>query len=376
VIGEEDLMTRYGVDAEGSVWASWAHGGTGAERAAKVVANAHMSEEHAFGLAERLTGLSEAVWRTITHPSEAAAGSVDEPNSEAWRLGRERERMATVLESVLSPNLPMEDGSLVREYSRVGESAHRVGRLLCELADPDVSAAVIAEVREELAAVESAHAGDLRGRASQAVALTSVDPAPTQVVAADLMFHDDPFGSGLEWLDQTAAAIAGLRWLHAAALVAGQAAQTDPLSAVMEADDIVAMPTRTLRYVMERVVDERPRELVTGLVRDAVEVGEGRAPSTVGLIEALEGIEEYAALHGVSVAEIEVSLCLLDPKRPAADLLEDLLSGIHGCWLVYLEYELEHHAENEEEYEAAEQMARRMFIAEVRAEAALLPPVD
>jgi hypothetical protein len=28
----------------------------------------------------------------------------------------------------------------------------------------------------------------------------------------------------------------------------------------------------------------------------------------------------------------------LDPARPAPDLLEDLLAGIHGCWLVYEEY--------------------------------------
>jgi|SRR5450755_1732579 hypothetical protein len=28
----------------------------------------------------------------------------------------------------------------------------------------------------------------------------------------------------------------------------------------------------------------------------------------------------------------------LDPARPALDLLEDLLSGIRGCWLVFTEY--------------------------------------
>ena len=28
----------------------------------------------------------------------------------------------------------------------------------------------------------------------------------------------------------------------------------------------------------------------------------------------------------------------LDPSCPALDLLEDLLSGIHGCWLIYQEY--------------------------------------
>ncbi len=28
----------------------------------------------------------------------------------------------------------------------------------------------------------------------------------------------------------------------------------------------------------------------------------------------------------------------LDPSRPAQDLLEDLLDGIRGCWLLYGEY--------------------------------------
>ena len=28
-------------------------------------------------------------------------------------------------------------------------------------------------------------------------------------------------------------------------------------------------------------------------------------------------------------------LTLLDPQRPARDLLEDLLAGIRGCWLLY-----------------------------------------
>jgi hypothetical protein len=27
-----------------------------------------------------------------------------------------------------------------------------------------------------------------------------------------------------------------------------------------------------------------------------------------------------------------------DPARPALDLLEDLLYGIHGCWLIFSEY--------------------------------------
>jgi hypothetical protein len=37
-------------------------------------------------------------------------------------------------------------------------------------------------------------------------------------------------------------------------------------------------------------------------------------------------------------AFMKIRLTTLDPRRPARDMLEDLLSGIRGCWLLYHEY--------------------------------------
>lgn len=75
----------------------------------------------------------------------------------------------------------------------------------------------------------------------------------------------------------------------------------------------------------------------------------------------------------------------LDPSRPALNLLEDLSSGIHGCWLIYQEC-LESSAssgeqgdaedgEGDEEpddayYEAEREELMAAFIEAVRAEAA------
>jgi hypothetical protein len=72
----------------------------------------------------------------------------------------------------------------------------------------------------------------------------------------------------------------------------------------------------------------------------------------------------------------------LDPSRPALDLLEDLLSGIHGCWLIFQEYaeplssgelgdngaEDEQHDDAYYESQRAELMAE--FIVAMRAAAA------
>ena len=58
----------------------------------------------------------------------------------------------------------------------------------------------------------------------------------------------------------------------------------------------------------------------------------------------------------------------LDPARPAQDLLEDLLDGIRGCWLLYRS-----HAELGDDVdlddEAADEEIDEEFFAAVRAEA-------
>ncbi|MGI5518782.1 hypothetical protein [Streptomyces sp. CA-106131] len=132
-------------------------------------------------MARALTQLSSAAWRTYTHPAGAAASL--EPDSEGRRREEERKDFSEVVDAITRPNLPS-GGTMVVSYSSLLESAHRVGRALHHLDDPQLVTAVATEAAVELAAVDSAELGDLSGRAQQAVLLSREDASPVQVAAA------------------------------------------------------------------------------------------------------------------------------------------------------------------------------------------------
>jgi hypothetical protein len=235
---------------------------------------------------------------------------------------------------------------LVQSYLLVTQAAHRAGRALHAAGDPELTRSVIEDVRSELAAIEQAERGDLRGRARQAVVLTRADASPVQIAAADALLREDPFGDGRLFtdLDPTAAAVAAARWLQAAATVTAGVSGADPTGVVLQADDIEALPHATPTLVLERIADgETPRAVVLDLVAEAMEVASGTIPDPARLLgqlaEAQAGAEDLAEEHGEQIhAQVMPRLTPLDPRRPAPDLLEDLLTGIRGCWLVYREY--------------------------------------
>lgn len=230
-------MTRYSIDpARHELIGTW---GTGeGDLATRIAAlPAEVGTSALLGLARALTQLSDALWRTYTHPA-SAAGSL-EPNTEGWRREQERQAFGEVAGAIAEPNLPS-GGTMVVSYSRLIESANRVGRALHELDDPDLTKAVLAETATELAAVESAELGDLTERAQQAVLLYRVDASPVQVAAADRLLEQDPFGPAelSSAVDPTAAAVA-------AAEVTADASGYDPIQVVLEADNIEALPHET-----------------------------------------------------------------------------------------------------------------------------------
>ncbi|MFH8387431.1 hypothetical protein ACH4E7_42130 [Kitasatospora sp. NPDC018058] len=159
-------MTRYSVDPERhELIATWGTGeGDLATRIAALPAGADLSAP--LGLGRALAQLSEAAWRTYTHPASAADSL--EPNTEGRRREQERKAFTEVADAIAKPNLPS-GGSMVVSYSRLLESANHVGRVLHELDDPKLTKAVLAEAATELAAVENAELGDLTGRAEQAL---------------------------------------------------------------------------------------------------------------------------------------------------------------------------------------------------------------
>ncbi|MEY9893537.1 hypothetical protein ABIA35_004468 [Catenulispora sp. MAP12-49] len=294
-------------------------------------------------VAARLDGLSRALWRSYTHPA-AAAGDDLSDNTEGWRRQSEREEFDQVLTAVEKPNLPDKDGSVIVEYSAVAESAHRLGRALHAVGDENFAAAVRREVATEIGAVTQAELGDLSGRAVQAVVLSRTSASPVQVTAADALLREEPLGRPelFTTVDPTSAAVAAAHWLHAAATVAAAASGFDVTQVVAAADDIEDMPFATPTMVLEMMhAGASPHEAVTALIGEAMDIAEGKIPNLAGLMQALTEAAENADDGNGDALEMllgQIRTTPLDTSRPAPDLLEDLLTGIYACALLYREY--------------------------------------
>jgi hypothetical protein len=333
-------MTRYAVDeARQTLVGLWS---TGSGDVAVTVADlpSAIRAGQALLVADAASRLSEALWRCYTHPA-SATGSL-EPNTEGWRRQQSRDGFATVADAVRKPNLPR-DGLLIRAYDPVTEYAHQLGRALRAIGDPSLTRCVAEEVQAELDGVERAERGDLSGRAQQAVMVSRQDASPVQIAAADRLLQENPLDGS--WLftgfDPAAAAVAAAHWLWAAAVVTSDRSGLAIAEVMRTADDIEALPWETPAVVLDQLADgEPPRSVVLGLIRDAMLVAEGKVPDLITLVQLAAQAEARAA-GDVELCEALIAAIrptTLDPARPALDLLEDLLSGIRGCWLVFTEY--------------------------------------
>lgn len=368
-------MTRYAVDhRRKALIASWS---TGSGDTAVDVADipAGISSHDALNLARTLTQLSDACWRCYTHPASAADSH--EPNSEGERRQAERDAFTSVLTALTSPNLPS-DGYMIQSYTRVEEAAHQVGRALHTLSAAQLTARVTIDVGAELAAIEQAELGNLTERARQAVALTREDASPVQVAQASNLLHDNPFGPEALFteIDPAAAAVAAAHWLDAAATVTAESAGLPATEVVVEADNIEALPHETPTLVLGLMAEATtPRQAVMPLIRDALRVAEGEIPDITALQQRIAAAEQLLDKRREDQSELGLDglglrITPLDPARPALGLLEDLLSGIRGCWLLYAEDATE--LDEPEDLDDEEWQKRRTatFFAEVRAEAA------
>jgi hypothetical protein len=373
-------MTVYAYDeTRGVLITTWDIGvGYVADTLADLPKSANRDE--VLGLTSSLTGLSRKVWRTYTHPASAADSL--EPNSEGWRRLGERDAFTDVVQALKNPNLP-QDNYVVQSYILVEEAAHHVGRALRELGDHALTERVVADVENELAAVEQAERGDLSGRARQAVLLTRADASPVQVSAANDLLHEHPLGSTnlLQDVDPTAAAVAAAHWLQAAADIAAEVADCHPTTVVLEADNIEALAVETPTLVLERLdAGETPREVVTDLIRAAMTAAEGKLADPDTLVQQIEEAKQKAKRFGPGDEELLAGLMPrvtpLDPARPAHDLLEDLLDGIRGSWLLYRECadfdddDLEDFTDDEAEDENLDEQIDNEFFEAVRVKTA------
>jgi hypothetical protein len=380
-------LTRYAIDTNRrTLVAVW---GTGCGDVAATVADLpdDLQFEQALHLADSLTLLSEVLWRAYTQPATAADDL--EENSEGWRRDQERQAFAAVRAALAAPNLPA-DGMLIQSYVRVEEAAHRAGRALHAIGDDGFTAAVTADVDAELQAVERAELGDFTDRARQAVVLDRADASPAQVAAANAVFEENPFGSDRLFtdFDPTAAAVVAAHWLAAAADVVADRAELDPTDIVAEADNIEALPVEVPTLVLQRVADgETVHHVVVSLVREAMSAAAGELPDLDAVLARVAEAEARAAQFGDRADEIREALMPgrttpLDPARPARDLLEDLLAGIRGCWLLWLDHsdeddgdeldaDMEDEVDEESDSKVEHERLTQMFVDAVRVQAAL-----
>ena len=362
-------MTRYAVDrGRGELVATWATGlGDVAERVAAVPADTE--ESAALALADTLTDLCEQLWRTYTHPASSAEDL--EPNGEGWHREEHRKAFDGVADAIRSPNLPT-DGYLLQSYNPVTESAHRVGRALHAIGDAELTECVLGETATEIGAVEQAERGELTGRSKQALVLSRADASPLQVAAANTLLESNPLGDDRLFteIEPSAAAVAAAHWLAAAAETTAEVSSVEFAHVLMEADNIEALPHESPTAILHGIAEgESPRDLVLGMISGAQRAADGEIPNLLGLLAEIAHVTETASEHDIPEDELPDLLpsrtTTLDPSRPARDLLEDLLLGIHGCWLLYQEF-YEDEDDDLPDDDVSER-AREAFFAEVRA---------
>jgi len=302
--------------------------------------------EDAPALAGAMTRLSRQMWYRYTEPSSAAGSTA--VNTEGWRRQKSERALDQVPEILVRPNLPDEHGVMLQEYEPTLEYAHRLGRVLHWSDSPEVTAAVVAEVRAEIDAVHAARRGNLTGRAAQALSLSRPEVSPVQVAAADEVLRENPLAANALFgrVEPAAAAVSAARWLFAAAVVSSQASGVPIAAVVQTADDIEALPTRIPTEVLELLADgDDPVEFVPALIIEALAVGHGEIPDPPRLRDEFAEARRQARAYtraGHKITEDSLlpdRVCLLDPVRPALDLLEDLLTGIRGAFLLWREYQ-------------------------------------
>lgn len=314
-------MTRYLVDEQSTtLLRTWSTGcGDWAALVAPLPPAAGTARHQC--LAAELTSLSNELWRCYTHPPQDPDAEV---NTDDWRRQQTRHTFSTVIASVMNPELPDGNGSLLVSGDPVGEAAHRVGRALLEIGDESIRAAVRADVEAELQAVENAERGQLTGRAGQAAVLSRSDPVAAHIVAADTVLRQNLLDAwaGLRELEPTAAAVAAAHWLKAAVHAVARFTRMPARRVLSTADDEIGTDHRAAAEILALLDHAGTYDVVTYEVDRALQVAEGY----------VDGIDQDAGEEEI------IELTLLNPQRPAPDLLDELLDSIHSCRHLYARY--------------------------------------
>ncbi|MBP2366710.1 hypothetical protein [Pseudonocardia parietis] len=302
-----------------TIVATWPTGaGSLAHRVARVPRTC--DDVRARRLVQALDRLSEQIWSAYTAPE------TDQPDAA---------RLTALLRR---PDMPV--GELLRSAENNGEeAAHGVGRLLAEIDDRGCREAVIREIETECSALRSAIAGDMTGRAQQAVTRIRRDVDPDQFASAHALLHSVPMGTELLFTDvePVAASVAALEWLGAAVLATGRLTESSSSLRLLARAQLAS--ERDLGTAM--AVLRHPVANAEGVVRDLLQEALFAAagyfvvdPNHVfGEEPALDDLTDDGGIDG----GYGVARTVLDPREPGRSLLEGILAGIQGCFEVYIE---------------------------------------
>lgn len=324
---KEVMMTRYAVDPDRGVLTRTI--ATRAGETARDVAPFQTADPAVrTQLAAALTGLSDALWNAYTDPASGALlrfppdpDDQDDPRFDPTR----------VIHAVREPNLP-EDGYLPPERFTSDAAAHEVGRVLHTIGDAILLDLVAQEVEAEVTAVAQADTGYFAGRAAQAILLTRVEALPAQVEAAFEAFQESPYDREaiLDRFDPHAASVVAAHWLLCAAQIASQTSGINVESIMHVADDLEMLAVETTSTMLSlQAHGKTPDEAVSELI--GIALGTARGLVSTALIESLTA--------GGQPVNGPVQISSIDPRRPAPDLLEALLDGIEGAFLVWDHYD-------------------------------------
>ncbi|SEH03489.1 hypothetical protein SAMN05444920_13749 [Nonomuraea solani] len=354
-------MTRYAIDrAHNTLLAQW---DTGIGDTATIVARLTHDQLHqnTRRLAAELTRLSHVCWRSYTHPANAA--DRHGPHSLGWHRQQERDAFTKILPILIATARPADQPI----GTKVEQAAHAVAHTLRVLDTSQLTTYVTTDVAAELAAIEQAERGDLSERAQQAVTLSREDTSPLQISQADTLLHDNPFGSQALFteVDPTAAAIAAAHWFYAAVTVTAQHTGLHPIQVIAgaaQSDKPLAIESLT-DITTALNAGARTRHVVMPLIRNALHVADGHVRGIRDIQHRIAAVQELIGKTHTDLGPDAVYLPLtsLDPARPAPDLLDNLLHGIHTCWHLF-----QHHTG----LQSPASELRRAFLTATRQEAA------
>ncbi|MDQ4115650.1 MAG: hypothetical protein M3235_01670 [Actinomycetota bacterium] len=321
-------MTTYAHDAVArTIVAVWTTGaGSAACRVARVPTST--GDPLARHIAQALDRLSMLVWGTYADPG---------PELRPEALERCMRR----------PNLPVSDLLRIAD-DPLEEAAHAVGRLLAEAGSPTMVDAVVRELRADCAAVRAAERGELTGRAQQAVGVCRWVAPDVQVARAHALLHAIPLGSERLFteVEPTAAAVAAIDWLHAAAAVTSALTGHGATDVLALADALDGKVRLLAARVLQLCSDGGGRaalDVIHDLLSGAFLAGDGvlrAGPRLERAVVAESGaVEPDAEVEGFGdLVDVEnLVTTVVHPKDPGRNLLEGLIMGIQGCFEVYLD---------------------------------------